>query len=89
MHLRENLFARENVRMVAVPDQAGDLAGKAARLRSSADRLAVLDEEIGAERRRRDELITELRDEGLSWSKLAAAARLSPSQCVHIVSTAA
>ncbi len=66
---------------------AGD--GAVARLRASADRIAQLHEELSAEQSRRDELITALRDAGLSWAKVAAAARLSPSRCVGIVGTAA
>ncbi len=66
-----------------------DQAPLLARLSSSADRLAQLDEETEAERRRRDELIVELRDRGLSWSKIGKAARLSPGRCVAVVGSAA
>ena len=66
-----------------------EVLGLAARIKSSADRLAIIAEEEGSERRRRDELITEMRDAGVSWSRIAVAARLSPSQCVAIVGRAA
>lgn len=67
---------------VAVDVEPGPIA---ARLRGSSDRLATLTEEEQAERRRRDELVVLARDEGLSWSTIARAARCSISRCVAIV----
>ena len=55
------------------------------RLKGTADRLATLDEETRAERRRRDELVTAARDQSFSWSTIARAARCSITRCVAIV----
>jgi hypothetical protein len=65
-----------------VADPAENLTS---RLTASADRLAQLREEAGAEEQRRDDLVIELRDSGRSWRAVAAAARLSISRCVAIV----
>lgn len=64
----------------------GEDGGTLERLRSSSNRLAVLDEEYRAEQKRRDELIVQARDLGFSWRTLAGAARVSMSRCVAIVS---
>jgi hypothetical protein len=56
------------------------------RLAASARRLAVLDEQRGAEVEQRDSLICEARDTGEHWSAIGTAARLSMSRCVAVVS---
>jgi len=58
---------------------------KLARLTACADRIALLREELSAEELRRNELITDLRDGGLSWRSIATRARLSVSRCVAVV----
>jgi len=57
----------------------------AVRCRASADRIAALREELAAEKGRRDQLVVDLRDAGMHWRDVAAAARLSVTQCVTIV----
>lgn len=63
-------------------------ASKLARLTSSADRIAQLRDELSAEETRRNGLIIDLRDGGLSWRQTATAARLSISRCVAVVTGA-
>jgi hypothetical protein len=58
------------------------------RLSASANRLAALDEQRAAEVDLRDELVCQARDEGSHWSRIAAAARLSPARCSAIVTGA-
>ncbi len=55
------------------------------RLEETARRLALLEEELRAERQRRDELVTEAREDGITWRGVAAAAHCSISRCVAIV----
>jgi hypothetical protein len=55
------------------------------RLGASADRIALLREELRAEMERRDELVETARDEGASWKVTAAAARMAPSRCAAII----
>jgi hypothetical protein len=57
-----------------------------ARLASSSNRLAALEDERRAEKRRRDELIMEARDELSPWRAIAKAARCSIARCSAIVS---
>lgn len=73
------------LKIESVDDQGGPAGQLRERLRSSADRIALLHEELAAEQQRRDGLVTELRDTGASWSAVASAARLSITRCVTIV----
>ena len=56
-----------------------------ARLTAAAKRTAELDQAADLERERRDALIIEARDQGLSWRKVADAASLAVSTCETIV----
>ena len=67
---------------------AGVLTGTMARLTSSANELAAIDETKRAEAERRDSLICAARDEGHSWRSIARAARLSMARCAAIVAGA-
>lgn len=64
-------------------DESGETL--TARCQASADRIAVLREELDAEMSRRDRLVIDLRDQGMHWRDVARAARLSVTQCVTIV----
>jgi hypothetical protein len=55
------------------------------RLTRSAERVAELDEALRAERERRDELISDGYDLGMTWGKLARLARCSVTLCRKIV----
>lgn len=57
----------------------------AARLQSSADRIAQLDEAKELEMERRDAMVRQARAEGWSWKRVAIAARLSTTRCTVIV----
>jgi hypothetical protein len=56
------------------------------RLAGSSNRLAALEDERRAEKRRRDELIVQARDELSPWRAIARAARCSIARCSAIVS---
>lgn len=60
-----------------------------ARLTSSAERCAELDEAQRAEQSRRNDLVVQARDEGRSWRWIAQRARLSVTRCTAIVADAA
>jgi hypothetical protein len=53
--------------------------------RAAADRIALLHEELQAEQERRDAAIVEARDDGLRWTDIAEAMRLSQGMCARIL----
>jgi hypothetical protein len=56
-----------------------------ARGRACGDHIAALREALDAEQARRDQLVVDMRDAGLSWKAIGESVRLSQSRCAAIV----
>jgi len=61
------------------------MAATLAALKASADRIAALADELESERERRNDLIVDLVDQGISRRQICEAGRVSPkSVCVFL-----